>query len=239
MNTRKTDSNDIKAFFNTISPKYDLNNFLLSFGMNINWRRHFIRSFSNINVKHYADICCGTGSVVWSYLSKIDSQNCRNVYLVDFSDKMLQKAQKNRLRYRTACTRSYHFVENSVTELTLPDSSLDLITIAYGVRNFKDPDASFREIKRVLKPNGKLYILELTKPTMFFGLYRLYLSYILPQLSRLLINHKKAYDYLGGSILTYHTTEELVRFIESFGFSSIHSQSLTFGSASVCGFIPQ
>ena len=167
MSTHKTDADDIKAFFNTISPKYDLNNFLLSFGMNINWRRQFIRSFRNYDIRSYADICCGTGSIAWSYLSKTGSQNCRDVYLIDFSDKMLTKARENRHHYRARCSRSYHFVENSVTDLTLPDSSLDLITIAYGVRNFKDPKTSFSEIKRVLKPTGKLYILELTKPTSF------------------------------------------------------------------------
>ena len=239
MYTHNTDSKEIKSFFNTISPRYDLNNLLLSFGMNINWRRQFIRAFSNLKVNTYADICCGTGSIAWNYLNKTNDHNGRDVYLIDFSENMLSKAKTNRYRYRPGCNRFYHFVENSVTDLSLPDSSVDLITIAYGVRNFKDSARCFSEIKRILKPNGHLYILELTKPQTFLALYRFYLSYILPQLSRLLINHKQAYDYLGGSILSFYTTPELARFIEGFGFSSTYIKSLTYGSASICGFISQ
>ena len=213
----------IRAMFDSIVPTYDFLNRVLSCGIDTLWRKDLVKSISKSPSKKILDVCCGTGDLS-RYFIKIKAE----LFSLDFSFNMLKKGiSKGWL--------SGGNISGDAAKLPFKDREFDFLTIAFGIRNIPDVDSFLLESLRVLKPDGKLLILELTRPeNRFIGfLYRLYLTKIIPFIGGIVSGKRAAYRYLAGSIETFLDREKLTDRIKISGFKSVEYKIKTFGIATI------
>lgn len=198
----KNSPETIEKLFSTIAPRYDLANAFASFGCHKWWNRQLIRAI----LKHkkptvHLDLCCGTGAIGIPLAKKA---KIKRIHLLDFSKGMLEvalhKALKTGLRPEQI---DLHLAD--ATKIPLPSASVDSVSIAYGIRNVKDPLKLLQEVSRVLKPGGIFVILDLTMPKnrLLARLHKLYLNRWLPALAGFLTGEPEAYQYLSSSIQAF------------------------------------
>jgi len=217
----------VRSMFDSIVPTYDLLNRVLSGGIDNFWRRDLVKLTGGLKNKRVLDICCGTGDLT-RQLAKAGGE----LFSLDFSFNMLKKGvEKGWL--------SGENISADAGKLPFKNDTFDFLTIAFGIRNIPDVDVFLSESLRVLRPGGKLLILELTRPdnaAVRFG-YNLYLTKILPFIGGLLSGKREAYGYLAGSISTFLDRDVLIERIKSAGFTSVDFKRKTFGVATiyVCG----
>jgi demethylmenaquinone methyltransferase/2-methoxy-6-polyprenyl-1,4-benzoquinol methylase len=230
---RKEDPATIQQMFNCIAKRYDLTNSVLSLRRHKQWNhtlvKHLLRSQSP---QILVDLCAGTGDIAFDYLQTVSSP-CQ-AYLIDFSSQMLAcaKEKENRLSFKH---HQISYIEADVQNLPLPDQLADHATIAYGIRNVKNPALCMKEVYRILKPGGLFGILELTRPRHQFLQWghRLYLKTVLPIFGKWLTDNQEAYHYLKNSIQGFVPPEELAQLLESQGFKIIRCQFLMGGVATL------
>ena len=217
----------VEKMFDDISPHYDFLNHLLSLGMDIYWRKIFIRNLDIQNGKTLIDVACGTGDIGFTILKshKIKLIN------IDLSKNMLGIAKKKALKKKLY---DIHFIQGDAEILPLENDSIDCLTIAYGFRNIAHYDKALEEFYRVLKPGGKLSILEFSKSkTKFFNtIFQIYFNKILPKLASL-ISRADAYRYLPESVKYFPDETEISKFLSDNNFIDISSDSLTLGVATI------
>lgn len=233
MTYKKEDPATIQNMFGTIAKQYDRTNAVLSFQMHHLWNRELNRKVIGTSYPvNILDLCCGTGEIGLNYL-KNRTGSCE-AFMLDFCAEMLECA-KEKAKTLHLSRHLIHYLQADAQEIPLPNSSIDCATMAYGIRNIKDPLKSAREVHRVLKEGGTFGILELTQPSnrvVRFG-HSMYLQYALPVLGRFLTSNREAYSYLCNSIHTFIPPEKLVEVLESAGFRDIQRQPLTAGIATI------
>lgn len=223
----------VQQMFNTIAPRYDLLNHVLSANIDRLWWRRTANEFHEILVDPQAailDICCGTGDLTMALL-RHRPQNARSILAADFAHGMLIRgAQKFGL---ASSNRATAFpLEADALHLPLRPASLDLIVTAFGFRNLANYEAGLREYNRVLKPGGRLGILEFSEPGGVIGkAYALYFHRILPVIGRLICGRNGPYNYLPASVGAFPPPSELLELMGQTGFSNCRWQSYTFGIA--------
>jgi demethylmenaquinone methyltransferase/2-methoxy-6-polyprenyl-1,4-benzoquinol methylase len=213
----------IRRMFTSIVPSYDALNRILSLGIDTLWRRSAVRSLRDVRGKMVLDLCCGTGD-----LSSILHKKGARVVSLDFCHAMIHRglAKKN--------IRD-HAVLADASVLPFRSGSFDIITVAFGIRNIPDLDNFISEARRVLKPDGRITILELTRPTWKpAGLfYTLYLAHFLPLIGWMVSGRRTAYRYLSATIATFIDPDMLEeRFVKN-GFSGVCHFHRTFGIATI------
>lgn len=231
----------VQAMFSAIAESYDLNNRLHSIGMDTRWRRRAAR-LANVKpgLDDVLDVACGTGDLAMEFAEHAP----RSVHGVDFTPRMIEiarsKAESRGASGRTArrirgdardWTQPQYAVGDAMA-LDLPDASVDIVSIAFGIRNVADPCRALAEFHRVLRPEGRLVILEFSLPTsrMMRGLYRFYFEHVLPWSATLISRDRTgAYRYLPRSVSTYAGPEEMKRIVQSAGFTSVIAEPFTFG----------
>lgn len=227
MNYTKENPNSIKDLFSNIAQNYDRTNAILSFQLHKRWNRKLAKCLAKYSPKSFLDLCCGTGEIFFTFLKNYP-QDCEG-YLLDFCPEMLEcarlKAEKLPSPPKVA------FITADACSIPLENNSIDCISIAYGIRNVKDPHRCFQEAYRVLKPGGTLGILELTQPETPFlkGIHRFYLKFILPTLGKIFTKDKKAYQYLCSSIQDFVKPAQILDLLSKEGFSNLQLISLNFG----------
>lgn len=223
----------IQKMFDSIASTYDRTNRFLSFGLHHLWNQKLVFSLAPPSHPHqFLDVCTGTGEIAFAYLKqwKIPCQ----AYLLDFSALMLESAQK-----KSACfapiPHTLSFIQADATKIPLPKNCIDRASLAYGIRNIQDPFLAIQEIYRVLKPGGRLGILELTRPTNWFfaALHASYLRWVVPPLGKLSSKNSTAYQYLNESISHFMSPQELVFLLQKAGFVDVQSKPLTRGIATL------
>jgi demethylmenaquinone methyltransferase / 2-methoxy-6-polyprenyl-1,4-benzoquinol methylase len=214
--------------FDAIAGRYDFLNHLLSAGIDRRWRTRAIRSLQLSGCEQILDLCSGTGDLAIAAMRA--QPPAARVVGVDFAGAMLRvgagKLRNERLDDRVA------MVQGDATRIPLSDGSVDAVTIGFGIRNVQDMDAACAEIHRVLKPGGRLAILEFAVPTapVIGTLYRVYLTRVLPLIGRAVSRHNAAYGYLPASIGAFASPAEFVKVLRQAGFEDISPVRLTFGS---------
>ncbi len=217
----------IRSMFDSIVPTYDLLNRVLSGGIDNIWRKDLVRMTAGPGSKRILDLCCGTGDLTRQLV-----KGGGELFSLDFSFNMLKKGvAKGWL--------SGENVSADAGKLPFKGESFDYLTIAFGIRNIPDVDVFLGESLRVLKPGGKLLILELTRPDNGFVrfFYNLYLTKILPFIGGILSGKREAYGYLAGSISTFLDRDTLIERIKIAGFKTVDYKKKTFGVATIyiCG----
>jgi demethylmenaquinone methyltransferase/2-methoxy-6-polyprenyl-1,4-benzoquinol methylase len=209
--------------FGSIARRYDLANHVLSCGCDFHWRKRAARIVSGWNPTAIVDLAAGTGDLTLALQRILPSAE---IVAADFSEEMLDVAKEKGVR---------RVVVADALALAFADSSLDCVTIAFGLRNIQDWSAALREMARVLKPNGHLLIMEFSLPTMWLlrAVYRFYLHRVLPVIGALLTGKKSAYDYLGDSIEQFPGGEIMLSLINSNGFQNAKVEPLSGGVVTI------
>jgi demethylmenaquinone methyltransferase/2-methoxy-6-polyprenyl-1,4-benzoquinol methylase len=217
----------IAGMFDAIAPRYDLLNHLLSAGIDRRWRAAAIRSLQLTGRETLLDICCGTADVALEARRARPAAAC--VVGVDFSGAMLALG----LRKVLAAGESGRvtLLRGDAMRLPAADRSVDAATIAFGIRNVQRPEAACAEIARVLRPGGRLAILEFGVPRIpgIKPVYLWYFTHVLPRIGRAISGHGAAYSYLPASVGTFAPPAEFVETLRRAGFSDVRADPLTFG----------
>lgn len=221
-------SNAVKEMFAGIAARYDLLNHILSLNIDKGWRRRVRAELADILADPNAvvlDVACGTGDL--SLELERDSRAC--VVGTDFCRPMLTIAQQ-----KTPAGKVPYLEADAMT-LPFADDSFEGLTIAFGLRNLPDHDAGLRELLRVLKPGGKLVVLECSEPAIagFRQLYKFYFDRIVPRIGGLVSGSRSAYTYLPDSVSKFPDKKTLAAMMERAGFVDVRFQSLTGGVAAL------
>jgi demethylmenaquinone methyltransferase/2-methoxy-6-polyprenyl-1,4-benzoquinol methylase len=223
----------VRSLFNSIAYRYDLLNHLLSGGIDLYWRRRAVEHLRDIRPKRILDVATGTADFAIATL-RLQPEK---VIGVDIAEKMLGLGRK-KLRSRgldSAVTLESGDAEN----LPFSAGEFDAAIVAFGARNFENLELGLSEMNRILRPGGKIIVLEFSRPGHFpiRQLYFLYFQYVLPLIGRLLSRNKEAYTYLPDTVMRFPEGEEFMDIMRRVGFRQISEERLTFGIASIYGGI--
>jgi demethylmenaquinone methyltransferase/2-methoxy-6-polyprenyl-1,4-benzoquinol methylase len=213
--------------FDAIAGRYDLLNHLLSAGIDRRWRRQAIRSLSLTGHERVLDLCTGTGDLA---IAAVEAQpGAARVVGIDFSGEMLRVGREKLERRRQ--NARVGLIRGDATRIALGGSSVDAITIAFGIRNVENTVAACAEMHRVLKPGGRIAILEFAIPTApgMRALYLWYFNQVLPRIGRIVSRHNAAYGYLPASVGAFASPDEFVTILRHAGFEDVSAVPLTFG----------
>ena len=229
-NTDQTKKEEVREMFDNIAPKYDLLNHTLSMSIDRVWRRRVVGEVRRATPGRILDVATGTGDLAIAMARRI-----RDVQVlgVDLSEQMLavarRKIEARGLDGRIVLDRG------DAERLAVADASVDVATVAFGVRNFGDLGAGLRELARTIKPGGKVVILEFSRPRnrVFRALYEFYSYKILPRIGGLVSRDKRAYEYLPASVGEFPAPEEFMAMMARAGFRNCRARSQSFGIAQI------
>jgi len=246
----------VNKMFSAIAPSYDLNNRLHSLWMDQHWRTVAVKMANVKPTDTIVDVACGTGDLTIKFARALERAGAPldegQVTGIDFTAEMLPiarrkaAARKCRLPDMPTSTRAepsmdidpcpysafVRFIQGDAMALQLPDKSADVLSIAFGIRNVADWGKAIDEFARVLKPGGRLIILEFSLPTnpVMRGLYNFYFRKIMPRTATLISGDKTgAYKYLPESVNTFISREAMQSRMKQAGFTEIVAKPLTFG----------
>lgn len=220
----------VRGMFGRIAGRYDLLNHLLSFQLDKRWRARTVARVADVLRDERAvvlDLCCGTGDVMLA----LEERRGAAVLGSDFCHPMLTEAQRKIAARRF---RSPLF-EADALELPLRDESLDLITIAFGFRNLANYRRGLVELRRVLKPGGRLAILEFSQPSnrLWAAIYGFFSTRVLPVVGGWISGSRDAYSYLPESIAKFPGAEQLAGEMRAAGFAEVEFERMTGGSVAL------
>ena len=212
--------------FDAIAERYDFLNHFLSAGLDRRWRTRAIAELHLAPNARVLDLCTGTGDLA---IEAVTAAQGVNVVGLDFAGVMLRHA-RDKLRARRL-EPLVSLVRADATRIPVRDQWADAATIGFGIRNVMRPEAALGELARVLKPGGRLAILEFGEPRIpgIRAMYNLYFRAVLPKLGRLVSRHQSAYSYLPASVGTFPPPQDFAATISSHGFSDVKAVPLTFG----------
>jgi demethylmenaquinone methyltransferase/2-methoxy-6-polyprenyl-1,4-benzoquinol methylase len=214
--------------FGAIAGRYDLNNRLHSFGRDQAWRRHAVRAACVRPGETVVDVACGTGDLTMA----LARSPAARVIGVDFTPAMLEVARRKQSRLDPALRGRIDYVAGDAMALPLDDASADVVSIAFGIRNVHDPARAVHEFARVLRPGGRMVILEFDRPDFapVRWLNSLYSGWLMPRTATLVAGDRSgAYRYLPRSVGTFMTRRELCALLARSGFERVVATPLTFG----------
>ena len=219
-----------REMFTAIAPRYDFLNWLLSVGQDKYWRKQAVDLLDPIRRDYILDVATGTCDIV----IEIAKRNLAvRIFGIDFSQRMLElgKAKVSRNYY----DKSISFQIGSGDHLPFANESFDGVVCAFGIRNFANVKRGLREFYRVLKPGGRIVILEFSVPQNQFlnAVYECYFNFILPKIGNLVSGHSNAYTYLPESVAHFPNQKIFVEWIEKTGFEKVSFEELTFGIVSI------
>ena len=217
----------VSGVFHSVAGQYDLMNDLMSFGIHRVWKFFTIEKSGVRNGHHVLDIAGGTGDLAASF-AKVVGENGK-VILADINDSML-RVGRDKLINRGR-SNNVEYVQADAQHLPFPDNSFDCITIAFGLRNVTDKDLALHSMFRVLKPGGRLLILEFSKPSddTLAKMYDRYSFNILPKMGQLVTGDAESYRYLAESIRMHPDQETLKAMMQGAGFLQTEYFNMTGG----------
>lgn len=217
----------VNSMFARIARRYDVANHLLSGGVDVWWRRQLVAAVRRCAPDDVLDLATGSGDVAFA-LSRGLPGNIR-ITGMDFCQPMLDEAiVKQRTSKRPV--NNISFLQGDGMALPLADASFDAVTISFGLRNMADRLQCLREMHRVLRPGGHLYVLEFSQPVRWFKpLYYFYLKRILPAFAGLVTGDRAAYDYLNASIERYPGHRAMADEVRQAGFQTVQVTRMTLG----------
>ncbi len=217
--------------FDSVASKYDIMNDLMSGGLHRLWKNHLVRKIRPQKGLHYLDVAGGTGDIAFRIRQKA-GPDCR-ITLCDLNTEMLAVGRDRAMDH--GFTDDFEWVTGNAESLPLQDESVDVYTIAFGLRNVTHIDTALREALRVLKQGGRFYCLEFSKVNEPF-LAKIYDSYsyrLIPKIGEIVAKDRDSYQYLVESIRKFPPRRELLKRMEMAGFSRCKVENLTFGVVAI------
>lgn len=215
-------SERVRKMFSAIAPSYDLNNRLHSLWCDQYWRRVAVKMADVKPTDRVVDVACGTGDLTLKFAAKSS-----DVVGIDFTYEMLPIARR-----KSAASHAATFINGDALNLPLPDASADIISIAFGIRNVQNWQACIKEFTRVLRPGGRMIILEFSLPTnkLLLAGYNFYFRKIMPRTATLISGDKTgAYKYLPESVNTFISRDAMQNEMRANGLTGVVARPLTFG----------
>ena len=231
MNSNSPSRTDVWKMFDRIAPRYDLLNRVLSVGQDVLWRHSVAKQIPSSSSQSILDIATGTADQLITICKKF--HHVQYAVGIDMSLEMLsigkRKVEKKNLN------KLIKLIHGNALQLPFQDDSMDVITITFGIRNLVDIDIALTEMKRILKPGGKLIILEFSLPTnrLFQMIYLFYFRNILPAIGSLVSGDQKAYRYLNSTVETFPYGQAFCNIMKQAGFKKIDLNELHFGIATI------
>jgi demethylmenaquinone methyltransferase/2-methoxy-6-polyprenyl-1,4-benzoquinol methylase len=220
------DPKAVNSMFARIAGRYDVANHLLSGGVDYWWRQRLVRSVHDVRPGAVLDLATGSGDVAFALADGLSRGTA--ITGMDFCQPMLDEAvKKGAANPRWS---QIEFRQGDALALPLPDRSYDAVTISFGLRNMADRHQALVEMRRVLRPGGRLFVLEFSQPYFWFRpFYYAYLKLVLPAIAAVVTGDRSAYEYLCGSIELFPDRAGITAEITRAGFTSVQATPLTFG----------
>ena len=227
-NTEAGKKKEVEEMFDNIAPKYDLLNHVLSMKIDVLWRNTLVKWMNKDEPKEVLDVATGTADLAIA----VQKETGAKVIGLDLSQLMLNvgidKIKKLKLDDQISMEKGYS--EN----LRFESNKFDSVCVAFGVRNFENLEAGLAELRRVVKENKSVYILEFSKVEGFLGpFYQFYFKNILPQIGRLVSKDNRAYTYLPDSVNAFPYGDKMKNILLNIGFKSVEFKKLSFGIATI------
>ncbi|MDB5249900.1 MAG: 2-heptaprenyl,4-naphthoquinone methyltransferase MenG [Segetibacter sp.] len=223
----------VANMFDKIAFRYDFLNRFLSAGIDVSWRKKAIKQLKELQPQYVLDVATGTGDVAILTQKMLRPAKITGI---DISDGMLAIGEKKIEKLGLKNTISLEIGDSE--DLNFADNSFDAITVAFGVRNFQNLEKGLGEMLRVLKPGGKLVVLEFSRPKqlLFKGVYNLYMNTIAPGFGKLIAKNKDAYQYLNDSVQRFPEGQQFIEILNKAGYKATYCKVLTMGICSIyCG----
>ena len=219
----------VEEMFDNISKEYDILNRVISFGIDISWRKKIVKILKSKNPSTILDVATGTGDLA----IELVKTNAKKIIGLDISKGMLDVGI-NKINHKNL-NNTIEMVIGDSENLKYDDNFFDAVTVSFGVRNFESLDSGLREIYRVLKTNGSLVILETSNPTKFpfKQFYTVYSKFILPTIGKIFSKDKLAYNYLSESSAEFPYGEKFNNILKKIGFTNVVDFPQTFGVATI------
>jgi len=219
--------------FDKIANRYDFLNHFLSVGIDISWRRQALKQLKALKPEILLDVATGTADVAIMAARILQP---KKIIGIDISEGMLSLGRQKLLK--SGLERVIELQTGDSEAINFPDGSFDAVTVAFGVRNFEHLELGLSEIYRVLRPGGKLVVLEFSKPKSkgIQQLYNLYTGIVAPEMGRIFSQNCEAYQYLNDSVKHFPEGKDFTGILDSTGFKETSCKQLSFGICSIyCG----
>ena len=219
--------------FNDIAFRYDFLNRFLSAGIDIRWRKKAIRELLAIKPKTILDVATGTADVAIMASSILKPNKITGI---DISDGMLELGRKK--IQNAGLEDRIELLNGDCETINFKNGSFDAVTVAFGVRNFENLEKGLAEILRVLKPGGKLVVLEFSKPTsaVVKAVYNFYMKVVTPNVGKIFSKNRNAYQYLDESIQQFPQGKNFTNILDNLGYKNTYTKPLSLGICSIyCG----
>jgi demethylmenaquinone methyltransferase/2-methoxy-6-polyprenyl-1,4-benzoquinol methylase len=219
---------DVDTMFNALSPTYDKINRLMTFGLDMHWRRSLVRFMPQLEHVDVLDIATGTGDQLRALLRK--ARNLRSAVGIDFAEEMLTIAEKKIAQ--ESSSEKILLMKGDAHALPFPDAHFDCVTISFGIRNMIDVPRCLQEMRRVLRPGGKALILECSIPQQPWVRipFIFYFRHIMPRIAGWLSGQKAAYRYLNETAETFPCGEAFCALVKAAGFVEVKAHSMALGA---------
>lgn len=228
-----TKKQQVANMFDKIAFRYDFLNRFLSAGIDVRWRKKALRELLPLKPKQLLDVATGTGDVAILANKILASEKITGI---DISEGMLEIGKKK--IEKAGLQDKIQLQKGDSEKILFDDASFDAITVAFGVRNYENLETGLREMLRVLRPGGKLVVLEFSKPKnpLFKVVYNLYMNFVAPGVGKMIAKNKDAYQYLNDSVQRFPEGEDFLKILSQAGFKNTYRKPQTLGIATIyCG----
>lgn len=232
-NSESSKKQQVADMFDDIAVKYDFLNRFLSAGIDVGWRKKAIRQLQELHPKKILDVATGTADVAIMASGILKPEK---IIGIDISDGMLEIGRQKITKQ--GLNGIIELLNGDSETINFGDATFDAVTVAFGVRNFQHLEKGLSEIKRVLKPGGKLVVLEFSQPKMpvVKSIYNLYMKVICPNVGKLFSKNRNAYKYLDASIKKFPEGKNFTQILDNLGYLNTYSKPLSLGICSIyCG----
>ena len=223
----------VAGMFDDISGRYDFLNRFLSAGIDVRWRKKALRHLEEVRPSTILDVATGTADVAIMSIGILHPQKITGI---DISDGMLEVGRKK--IEKLGLTNTIELLNGDSEAINFNDNTFDAVTVAFGVRNFQHLEKGLSEIRRVLKPGGKLMVLEFSKPSLPLvkAIYTFYMKMVTPNMGKLFSKNRDAYKYLDESIKKFPEGKNFTNILDKLGYQKTYSKPLSLGICSIyCG----